>query len=336
MADVAKAAKVGSATVDRVLNERGNVSEEVRKKVLKAARDLGLRRILPQSYMRMIRVNLIVTRPDLPLMQKMVTEFRNATRLLREFLTLHITTLDEETPQAITKTLRSNLCDCVVIYAPDAPQIRDAVDDLSQAGVPVITIISDLPNSRRLAYAGTNHFAAGRTAGYFLSRMLPDGGEMVVLCNQMTFQSHSDRVSGLQSYLAEAQPNLRIVEVIEALDDRQRARARLEAAFRAFPGILAVYNVGAANLGVRAAIETGLLPHPPLFIGHELTVHTARMLRDGVMTLTIDQSPKLQAQFAVDVILDHFGHEGIPIDRPYLSSVPIVLFGPEYIPPGID
>jgi LacI family transcriptional regulator len=60
------------------------------------------------------------------------------------------------------------------------------------------------------------------------------------------------------------------------------------------------------------------------------------MLRDRIMTLAIDQSPKLQAQFAVDVLLDHFGHEGSPVNRPYVSSVPIVLFGPEYIPSGFD
>jgi len=121
---------------------------------------------------------------------------------------------------------------------------------------------------------------------------------------------------------------------VEGLDDRDRTETRLRSAFQDIPQTVAVYNVGAANLGVRAAIEAGLLPTRPLFLGHELTVHTARMLRDGVMTLTIEQSPRLQAQFAIDVLLDHFGYEGIPVGSPYVSTVPIVLYSAENIPEG--
>ncbi|MGV8988717.1 MAG: hypothetical protein ACOH2H_20850 [Cypionkella sp.] len=34
-------------------------------------------------------------------------------------------------------------------------------------------MISDLPGSARLAYAGTDHCKAGRSAGYFLGLMVP-------------------------------------------------------------------------------------------------------------------------------------------------------------------
>ncbi len=64
--DVASRAGVGSATVDRVINERGQVSEEVSRKVLAAARELGLRRVLPQSHHGLIRINVILARPELP------------------------------------------------------------------------------------------------------------------------------------------------------------------------------------------------------------------------------------------------------------------------------
>ena len=52
------------------------------------------------------------------------------------------------------------------------------------------------------------------------------------------------------------------------------------------------------------------------------------------MTLTIDQSPRLQAQFAVDVLMDRFGYEEVPVAPPYISTVPIVLYGAENIPEG--
>ena len=45
--DVAALAGVGIATVDRVLNERGNVAPETARKIIEAARQLGLPRTLP-------------------------------------------------------------------------------------------------------------------------------------------------------------------------------------------------------------------------------------------------------------------------------------------------
>jgi LacI family transcriptional regulator len=46
---LAKRIGVGVATVDRVLNERGGVSPETTRRVLQAAREAGLKRILPEE-----------------------------------------------------------------------------------------------------------------------------------------------------------------------------------------------------------------------------------------------------------------------------------------------
>ncbi|WP_417463190.1 LacI family DNA-binding transcriptional regulator [Kordiimonas sp.] len=334
--DVARLAGVGTATVDRVLNERGSVSEEVRRKVIEVAREIGLRRQLPPSYMPLIRINLVLARPHLPLLQRMATEFRELTKTIDRRVRLQITKLRDEDPDTIGDAMRTTQCNAVVVYAQDSAVIRAAIADLELRGIPVITIISDLPNSKRLAYAGTDHNAAGRTTGYFLSSMIPAGGPMIVVCNQLMFNSHSERVSGLRSFLAERAPHLVIERVIEGLDDRERTRTRLEAAFQECPETVAVYNVGAANLGVRAAIEADILPRRPLFVGHELTVHTTQMLRDGLMTVALDQNPRLQARFTLDVLLDHFGYEGMSVTRPYTSNVPFVLYSPENIPNGPD
>ena len=331
--DVARIAGVGTATVDRVLNERGNVSEEVRRKVIETARSIGLRRQLPPTYKPLIRINLILSRPDLPLVVRMAAEFRSLTKSIDRRISLHITTLPDDAPETVGAALSATDCNAVVVYAQNSVVIRDAIDELHARGVPVVSIISDMSGSKQLAYAGTDHHAAGRTTGYFVARMIPKNGLVIVLCSHLGFQSHAERIAGFREYLAEHTPHLTIARIVEGLDDRVRSRARLEAAFREMPEIVAVYNVGGANLGVRAAIEADILPQRPLFVGHELTEHTTRMLREGLMTLTLDQSPRLQAQFSLDVLLDHFGYEGVPVARPYTSNVPIVLYGPENIPP---
>ena len=50
LAVLARQIGVGVATVDRVLNERGGVSPQTTRKVLQAAREAGLKRILPEEH----------------------------------------------------------------------------------------------------------------------------------------------------------------------------------------------------------------------------------------------------------------------------------------------
>jgi LacI family transcriptional regulator len=333
--EVAVLAGVGSATVDRVINERGNVSDEVRRRVLKAARELGLKRLLPASHHRMVRINVILARPELPLIRRMGTEFRRIAARTDHSVVIHQTVLEDEKPSTIAAALQRGERDAAIVYAQDHPLIHAAIASLASQGKPVVTMISDLPGSARLAYAGTDHYKAGRSAGYFLGHMTPPG-EVIILCNHLGFQSHAQRVHGLGDQLAEFAPNLRIAQIVEGGDDAIRSETLVKEAFSNHRDAVAIYNVGAANRGVAAAISADILRQRPIFIGHELTKFTHKILRDGIMTLTIDQSPELQAQYAIDVLLHHFGFaDASHVAPPYASTVPIVLYGPQNLPEAV-
>lgn len=331
--DVAERAGVGPATVDRVINERGNVSQEISRKVLRAARELGLRRILPQRHHRMIRIEVVLARPELPLIARMRHEFQQLTTLLDPSITIHRTILRDERPETIAQALGRTGCDAVIVYMPDDPLTRQAVAALEARAIPVVTLISDVPQSARIAYAGPDHFQSGRSAGYFIARMSRRPGPVAVLCNTRGLQSHDDRIRGLEACLT-AQDGFSIGAVVEGRDDRDRSESRLRQLFASHRDIVAVYNVGAGNLGVAAAIRADILPERPVFIGHELTRFSAALLREGIMSLTIDQCPELQARLAVNHILQHLDFADLGPDGPHYDTKPLqaVLYGPENIP----
>ena len=327
---VAKAAGVGIATVDRVLNERGNVSLKTAQRVLAAARELHMKRILPDSHHRTLRLEVLLARPELPLISRMGQEFANLAQRIDRSVVIQRTHLKSDHPELMADRIRSSSADGIIVYAQSHPAILTAIDAATGAEKAVVTMISDIPESSRLAYAGIDHCAAGRTAGYFLARMCSDPGPILVLCNHFSFQSHEARVRGFTESLAEHAPNLVIAEVLEGHDDTDLSERMLLRAFRHFSDVAGIYNVGAANRAVAAVIQAGLVPRPPVFIGHELTPFTEPMLRDGTMTLTIDQNPEQQARFAVDVLMHHFGHAVLAgVAPPYRSDVPFTLYGPE-------
>jgi LacI family transcriptional regulator len=281
-------------------------------------------------------VNVILARAERPLITRMAVEFRRQSQWLDRAMTIHRTILKYESPEAIGEAMLRPGTDAVIVDAPDHPLIRSAIETLAQQGRPVVTIISDVPGSARLAYAGTNHYQAGRSAGYFLGRMTPPRaapGKVIVLCHHIGFQAHAERIRGLSEHLEAEVPHLELAEIVRGGDDPGLSEILLKQAFHRHPETSGIYNAGAGNRGVVAAMQADILPARPIFIGHELTPFTFRSLRDGLMTLTIDQSPELQAQYALEVLLNYFGFDGathaVP---PYVSTVPIVLYGPQNLP----
>jgi LacI family transcriptional regulator len=331
--EVAAKAGVGPATVDRVINERGNVSEKTRRKVVDTARELGLKRILPDSYRRHVRIEVIMARPELPLIARMNVEFIRLARGLSGSVTIHRALPKEETPERLSNVLRNTTCDAVVVYAPDHPAINDAINMLKKRGVHVVTMISDLPSSCRLAYAGMDHYQAGRTAGYLMHRVVRTPGSVIILCNHLGFEGHARRVKGFSDYLQSVCAGLQIAAIIEGGDARDRSEIGLREAFARHRDAVGVYNVGAANRGVVAAIRADILNARPVLIGHELTEFTASSLREKIMSFTIDQAPELQAHFAIEVLLCEFGFKvSKAVFPPYRSRVPILIYSPENIP----
>ena len=238
------------------------------------------------------------------------------------------TFLDEAKPLQVAERIRSTKADGLIVYGQEHPAIVDAVRSVTAAGVPVVTLVSDLPTSPRLAYVGSDHYGAGRTASYFVARMIRQPGPVIVLCHSFGYRAHAERVSGFRDGLRDHGPQIEIVATLEGRDDRSLSERLVTDALRRIPGCLGLYNTGGANRAVEAALRAEGKAGKIVFIGHELSEHTRRMLVDGTMTLAIDQNPEEQAQRAIDVLLKRFGHiEG----EVAAEEVPVTLFSPENI-----
>lgn len=326
--DVAELAGVGIATVDRVLNERGGVKPDTARRVLAAARQLHLRRILPSAHQRTLRFEVLLTRPDLPLMGRMSRAFASLAATLDRTVIVQRNLLAGEKPEHLAQRMFATNYDAVITYAPEAEIILDASAHLLKAGIPLVTLISDLPSTARLAYAGPDHFASGRTAGYFIARMSRPG-VVVVLCNHLQYHSHAQRVGGLRQAIADHAPHLTVPDVLEGGDQPELSEKLLRKTLRRRRDVSAIYNAGAAHEAVEAVLTEYPPPLRPVFVGHELTEHTRSMILNGIMALTIDQNPERQAHFAIAVLLQHFGREDkVPVRSSLTSHLPFTLHGP--------
>lgn len=309
ISDIAREAGVGTATVERVLNARGNVSPETAERVVIAARKLGYDRQLPERHRGIVRIEILMVRPDTPFFVRLNQAFVRIAASLDSSVILQRTFLDERDPRAFANHIgnpgfrRSGL----VICAPDHPEVRSRLAGLRESGIPIVQIVTRVnPDD---PFVGIDNYAAGRTAAYYLANMLREkAGVLLALCHSGAYEVHRERMRGFSDYLAEhPNPNHDFARIMFGYDDRVQTADRLASAFREHRNIIGLYSAGGGNLGVASVFERFRVSAETMWVGHELTDNTRRWLRSGMMDIVLDQSPEVQARRSVDRVLKQLG-----------------------------
>jgi LacI family transcriptional regulator len=208
----------------------------------------------------------------------------------------------------------------LILAVPDHPAIRQAV--VAAAGLPIVHIITRAAEGVG-DLVSIDNYAAGRTAALFLSRMQDRSGGIMALCHPI-YQVHRERMRGFSDFFAENRRDALAFRWIGfGRDERRRAVDLLLEALEAWPDLVGLYNAGAAN----PALADVLRRHPRgtqvFFVGHELTERTAAALRDGVMSVVLDQAPETQARRAIDLMLKQIGLLDMELDTAPIRFVTV-------------
>jgi ribose transport system substrate-binding protein len=118
--------------------------------------------------------------------------------------------------QAFAKALQENPTG-ILVSAADPGLLKDDINRGIAAGIPVITIDSDAPGSKRLFFIGTNNYEAGKMGGERLVAELKNRGNVAVFT--MPEQVNlADRLRGYRDAL-ESHPQMKITQVIDIKGD---------------------------------------------------------------------------------------------------------------------
>lgn len=294
---IAEAAGVSTATVDRVLNSRPGVNPATVQRVRDAIKELGggaPMRGRPRSAasFRFAFVLPSTRRGFFDLVDRVIAQAAG------DFRHQHITEVTRRLPANDPAAFADELArlaelDGVAMLAPDTPAVKLAVNELVRAGVHVVTLFSDVAGSMRETFIGADNRAAGRTAGLLLGREAPAGhGRCALLSPATRYAAEIDRGIGFTQVLEERFAGatlLRVDDMPESEDDAYR-RAREALDPRATGGRLsAVYNVGPGSHGVQRALAEHGYDSALGVVAHDLLdVHRA-MLLSGALTFVLHQ-----------------------------------------------
>lgn len=284
--DIAALAKVGPATVDRVLNNRGGVRDKTRARVLAA-----LEKLSSESKEREVPLRiLLVCDSGETFNAAMASAAAEANRTLAgiEIDGVFVSTSEVE-PASFARQIeqRGEGMDGVVIIAREHPAINRAIRKLRTMGIPVICLTTDLPSSRRSVYVGNDQYAAGSVAALLIGNALPRERNNILIVMSVPFRCQQEREMGFRRVLRSDFPYLKIEERVISDDRPETTCEQLTRYFEANGHPAAIYNVAGANRGVAKALEMAGKAHETVFVGHELTNHSHNLLEAGIMDYVI-------------------------------------------------
>jgi LacI family transcriptional regulator len=278
--EIAAQAGLSQATVDRVLHGRSGVRQSTVREVQQAIADLDHQQSQVRLGGRTFMIDVVVQAPlrfstavkaaleaELPALRPAVIRSR-----------FHLFDGPADLAFALAKIGRSR-SHGVILKAPDVPEVVEAVGRLD---IPVVTLVTDLPTSKRVAYVGIDNADAGATAAYLVEQWLAErAGDVLVVRGRTSFRGEDQREGGFRAEMSRRAPNRRLLEVVDDEDRASAVHERTRAVLADNPSVRAVYSLYAGAGGNAAVVDAFLAAGRKydVFVAHDLDDENTTLLR---------------------------------------------------------
>jgi LacI family transcriptional regulator len=314
--EIARQSGLSEATVDRVLNKRPGVRPSTAANVAQAITDLDRQRSQLRLNGRTFIVDLVMQTPDrfsaavkaaleleLPMLRPAAVRSRFDFR-------------EKARPGELVRTLddiRHRGSMGVILKAPDDPEISDAIGRLHDTGIPVVTLVTDIPLSQRVAYVGIDNRAAGATAAYLMDQWLTAQDAILMALSRSAFRGEEEREMGFRTTMRERAGSRSLIEATDTDGIDATVRDQTISILREHPEITAVYSIGGGNKAILTAFEF-VGRECRVFIAHDLDRENLSLIQNRRITAVLHHDLRQDMRRACQVIMQANGAIDGPID----------------------
>jgi ribose transport system substrate-binding protein len=182
----------------------------------------------------------------------------------------------------------------ISVTKPDL--LQDAIDSAVAQGIPVITVDSDAPASKRLMFVGTDNFRAGTESGKRMGELLKGQGQIVVITipGQLNLD---ERARGMNEALKKY-PGIKVAQTIDDKGDPRVANDSLSDLLRAkakIDGIICLEASGGSGAAEALHRVDAKIP----IVGFDKDPETLDWIDRDRITATVTQKPYVMAYYAI-------------------------------------
>ena len=293
--DLARAAEVSVATVNRVLSGAANVRLATRERIQKAAEEIGFYGI------GSIQARVAAARPHLRfgvlLLQPHRPFYQNVARALADAaasaagarVELRVEFLEDLSPQNVASRALALAADChaLCLTAAVHPVVTEALEQIQAKGTPVFALISQIAVSGQMSYIGLDNWKVGRTSAWAFANICKVPGKIGILMGNPRFRNQEMNEAGFRSYFRECAPDFTLLEPVSTFESAAVAQEMTERLLGEHPDLAGLYVSGGGISGALAALRGSGQAGSIVVVGHDLMEVTRAALLDGTLNLVI-------------------------------------------------
>lgn len=307
--EIAQLCGVSRGTVDRVLNKRGRVKPETETLILRTIESLGYTKNIVGRALTVRRtapvIGTILCSEGNPFFDDVIAGFRKAEAELQDYgASILLRTMRGHGVEQQLKLIDeiAGQLTALVIQPINDPRIEERLRRLKQEGVPTVAVNTDIENSCRCCYVGSDYETGGAVAAGLMRLVTGGRGRLGVITGVNTLMGHALRLRGFEEHLRELCPEVEIVDRDSARDDPEHAYRATRAMLARNPGMDALFVVAAGVYDVCRAVEDE--GRKIRVVAYDDVPSTREMMRRGIVRAVVCQQPVEQGYRAVRAAFD--------------------------------
>src|SRR5580698_1236930 len=302
--DIANALDISTGTVHRALHDGMGISPATKKKVLRMAKRLGYKpnlaaRTLSQKRKPKISVNTLQGTTSFwdEVRTGGIEEARaqGIENIELEFRTFP--NLGEGDDEAFLEATDQGV-DGVITFPSRPKSLRKWIRRGAKTKVPTVCVVTDAPESGRVAVVSIDTHVSGSLAADLMGRFLGGKGRVAVTMSDAEITEHAEKYTAFKATIERLFPEMQLESPIEDHDLEAEAYGKSIALLTAHPDLAGIYVTTEASMPViRAARELGRLETLTI-IATDLFPALIDEIRAGTVAATIFQRPRAQGRMA--------------------------------------
>ncbi len=125
--------------------------------------------------------------------------------------------------QAIQEAIATKPDGIITAGMEDSQILIDAIDQASSAGIPVVLVDNDLPQTRRISYIGSDNQKLGELTAEKMVDLTGGEGQVCLIVSNLDNANQQERVEGFQNVLKDY-PDLQISGIMECASEPLEVR----------------------------------------------------------------------------------------------------------------
>jgi ABC-type sugar transport system substrate-binding protein len=229
---------------------------------------------------------------------------------------------DSATQSSLLEAAITQDVDGVIISPRDAEALAPAIQAVTDAGIPVVTVDRAVSGATTLGHVGADNVRGGEIQGEYLLSILPDGGQVIELQGTVGASPAIDRSAGFNAAIA-ANPAIEVVFQQTAGFNRDEGLTVTEQALQANSEVDAIVCGNDDMCFGAAEALTGFGIEVPI-IGFDALPEALQAVQDGTFTATVEQWPGRQTSGAMQIVVDFLRNGAQPAEHTTLIEPTLI------------